>query len=192
MKNTFQKIWPVAAALLLGLGLSSLVEAQTPNADPFYPRANQREARLAYLASQRAKASVPVNYSFPVRADAATAYNASAYSPRYQFSMRPNYVFANPAGAYSPAPNSYGNYAYRPQASPYHMDGRLCPLANRTVTTPPSSYYRGTIPNRSYTSASPYAPSHDPYYYVGASAAGPPKVYPKDEPVRNFFRYLFP
>lgn len=184
------------AALFVGACIASTAAAQSPYTDPY----QQRDARHAYLASQRAKAAVPVNYTFPVRRDLATAYNAAAYSPQYQYSQ-----YGSPYAAY-PNARSYSGYqnpqqtTYRPYntpyagyansyptipyaaspavANPYQSARPICSGSSSSATT--DAYYRAT----GSTGANPY--------YVGSTLAGPPKVYPRSEPIRNVFRYLFP
>lgn len=205
MTNKFQsQFHTTLAAILIGFGVMSIASAQSPYSDPYLERAAQRSSRAAYLAGQRAKASMPVNYTFPVRADISTAYNAAAYSPQYQYSR-----YASPYRAYpnATANTPYQNAAYqsayqntyRPTATPYAAAGNAY-AANPYQTERPScssSPYLKTnsIPatNGAYYRAAAAASGGEASpYYVGTSLGGPPKVYPKDEPFRNLFRYLIP
>ncbi len=235
MKNSTRRTTLLLLALLAGLVFASFADAQTPNADPFSGRIRSREARLAYLANQRAKASVPVNYSFPVRSDAATVYSARAYAPQYHYSRSPNalppgrqydpYLYGanlggSPSMTYRPVappyaypsgatPTTTGPYTYPqngtypPYANMLHTDGRPCPVATPqpAVTSPTQPNVlmpANQATNAYYATGAPYSPTvttqmqADPNYFVGKTAAGPPRVYPKDEPLRNVFRYLFP
>lgn len=205
------------SALLAGTVLSTFATAQSPYNDPY--RSASRAARVAYLESERAKAATPINYTFPIRSDLATAYNAAAYSPQYQYSQNPRY------GSYSGYGSAYGNRPYSPYASPnyvggaktayrptplpnprygtnpytsnrypasgysqgaHHTDGTACPLSRPPApSTTTDAYYRAAAAANARTNA-------NDKYYVGSTLAGPPKVYPSDEPLRNLFRYLIP
>ena len=190
MTKTFPRtLQAFFTSLLFGLCFTPLVSAQVPYSSPYPQRAANREARWAYLASQRAKASIPVNYTFAVRPDLATAYSAAAYSPRYQYSsygqLYANYPQAGPAGTYQNAART----AYRPVPAPYttYANPRAADTQTQPVCSPVTQasnpYYSGTV--------TPARRANDAYY-VGSSLSGPPKVYPTDQPIRNVFRYLLP
>lgn len=151
-------------ATLLVVSMTSLAAAQFPYADPYAARVNALALRQAQLASHRARAAVPVNYTFPIRRDLSGVYGAGIYPS----------VF----GQYSTPYVQDGQVAYRPTATCRDACGIGC-----NSSAPYSSYY----PQTTATSISAASP-----YYVGSSLAGPPKVYPKDQPIRNLFRYLVP
>jgi hypothetical protein len=194
MTKTFTRTLPTTvAAVLYFLCLATLAVAQSPYADPYSGRPAQRDARLAYLAAQRAKAAVPVNYTFPVRPDIATAYSAAAYSPQYQYSRYISRPYADRNVATHRAYPDANQTAYRPTAAPYTTSLATAyanPLAPNPYRIDASSCAANSA--TSYYRASPSPRGDASPYYVGASLAGPPKVYPKDEPVRNLFRYLVP
>lgn len=189
MTKTFQRtLQTTFTSLIVGLWLGPLASAQTPYSNPYAQRVTQREARWAYLANQRAKASIPVNYTFAVRPDLATAHSAAAYSPQYQYSsygsLYANYPQARPSSAYQ----NTSQTAYRPiatpytaYANPYVANGQQTACAASPATS--GAYYRGAV-TATGRGGSPT--------YVGSSLAGPPKVYPTDQPIRNVFRYLLP
>ena len=148
-------------ATLLFVSMASLAAAQFPYADPYTARASTRAVRQADLAGQRARASAPVNYTFPVRRDLSGVNGAGIYPAVH--------------GQYNNSWN--GQVAYRPTANHTNACG---------------SRYENAATSRYYPQTSAVAINAASPYYVGSSLAGPPKVYPKNQPIRNFFRYLVP
>ncbi len=150
--------------------MASVAAAQYPYADPYAARVDARAVRQAQVASERARASVPVNYTFPVRRDPFGVYGVGIQPSQYGL-------------ASSPYPRDT-RLAYRPAANYGQNYQQACSQGNNSTAAYASYYPRTTAAAAAVRSTSPY--------YVGTSLGGPPKVYPKDQPIRNFFRYLIP